>query len=210
MAENDAKQKKILIGIIAVLVVIGAIYLVGNNSKSTSETSSQPAKTSTAKAAKAPGTAEFIKGRALAKENKLKEAFDMFIQAAEKGNIAAMNYAGMYLCNGYGGLQKDISKGIAYLTKAADAGLAAAQVNLGRAYMNPQYGLKRDFDKGLKYIMAAAEKNNGDAMLYMGYNYEVGRGVKKDKAKALEWYDKAVKAGNKAAAKRAEKLRKQQ
>lgn len=209
MAENDAKQKKILIGIIAVLVVIGAIYLVGNNSKSTSETSSQPAKTTAAKV-KAPGAEEFAKGRALTKENKLKEALEMYIQAAEKGSLDGMNYAGMYLCNGYGGIQKDISKGIAYLTKAAEAGYAAAQVNLGRAYMNPQYGLKRDLDKGLKYFMAAAEKNNGDAMLYMGYNYEVGRGVKKDKEKALEWYDKAVKAGNKAAAKRAENLRKQQ
>lgn len=209
MAENDARQKKIIIGIIAVLVAVGAIYLAGSNNN-TPTTSSQPAKTYSAKAAKAPGTEEFLKGRALAKEKKLNEALDMFIQAAEKGNATAMTYAGMYFCNGYGGIKIDVTKGIDYLTKAADMGDDWAQVNLGRAYMNPQYGLERDLDKGLKYFMAAAEKKNGDAMLYMGYNYEVGRGVKKDKEKALEWYDKAVKAGNKAAAKRAENLRKQQ
>ena len=39
MAENDAKQKKILIGIIAVLIVVAALYLVGSNSsKSTVRT----------------------------------------------------------------------------------------------------------------------------------------------------------------------------
>lgn len=199
MAATDSMQKKILMGIIAVLVIVGGIYFVGNNGTKTP----QPSQTSS------NGVEEFRKGRALTKEKKLKEALDMYIQAAEKGNLHGMNYAGMYLCNGYGGIEKDVTKGIDYLTKAADAGFSPAQVNLGRAYMNPQYGLKRDLDKGLKYFLAAAEQNNADAMLYMGFNYEVGRGVEKSKEKALEWYEKAEKLGNKAAKKRADSLRNQ-
>ena len=199
MAATDSMQKKILMGIIAVLVIVGGIYFVGNNGAKTP----QPAQTSD------NGAVEYNKGHALAKEKKYKEALDMYIQSAAKGNRYGMNAAGMYLCNGYGGIEKDVTKGIDYLTKAADAGFSPAQVNLGRAYMNPQYGLKRDLDKGLKYFLAAAEQNNADAMLYMGFNYEVGRGVEKSKEKALEWYEKAEKLGNKAAKKRADSLRNQ-
>lgn len=199
MAVTDSMQKKVLMGIIAVLVIVGGIYFVGNNGAKTP----QPAQTSD------NGVEEFRKGRALTKEKKMQEALDMYIQAAEKGNLRGMYYAGMYLCNGYGEIEKDVTKGINYLTKAADGGNAWAQVNLGRAYMNPLYGLKRDLDKGLKYFLAAADKNNPMAMLYMGYNYEMGRGVEKSKEKALEWYEKAEKLGNEAAKKRADNLKKQ-
>ncbi len=199
MATNEVLQKKIMIAIAAIIVVLGGLYFAGGTKQPT-----QPQQT-----ASASGQEELAKGRALSKEKKYKEALEMYIKAADKGNLNGMNYAGMYLCNGYGGIQKDVPKGIGYLTKAADAGLAAAQVNLGRAYMNPQYGLKADREKGLKYMMMAADKNNSNAMLYIGYYYEAGMGVKKDKEKALEWYAKSEKLGNKAAKKRADNLKNQ-
>ena len=42
MAATDSMQKKILMGIIAVLVIVGGIYFVGNNGAKTP----QPAQTS--------------------------------------------------------------------------------------------------------------------------------------------------------------------
>lgn len=200
MAVNDGMQKKIMIAIAAVIVVLGGVYFMGTANKEPQQTTQKTA---------VSGHEEFVKGRALSKEGKMKEALEMYIKAADKGNLNGMNYAGMYLCNGYGGIQKDVPKGIGYLTKAADAGLTYAQVNLGRAYMNPQYGLKADREKGLNYMTMAAEKNNSAAMLYLGYYYETGMGVTKDKEKALEWYAKSEKLGNKAAKKRADNLKDQ-
>lgn len=196
--ETNMAQKKIMIAIAAVIVVLGALYLFGSGDKGQQTT----AQVST------DAKAEYDKGRELSKAKKYKEALEMYIKAADKGHLAAMNRAGMYLCNGYGDIKKDVTKGISYLTKAADGGNAAAQVNIGRAYMNPQYGLKRDTEKGLKYMNQAAAQNNGDAMLYLGYYYETGMGVEKNKDKALEWYKKAVEHGNKAAQKRADNLKK--
>lgn len=196
--ETNMAQKKIMIAIAAVIVVVGGLYLfsAGDKGQQTTAQVSTDVK------------AEYNKGRALSKEKKYKEALEMYIKAADKGHLAAMNYAGMYLCNGYGGIEKNVAKGISYLTKAADGGLSYAQVNLGRAYMNPQYGLKRDTEKGLKYMNQAAAQNNSDAMLYLGYYYETGMGVEKNKDKALEWYKKAVEHGNEAAQKRADDLKK--
>ena len=199
MATNEGLQKKIMIAIAAIIVVLGGLYFAGGTKQST-----QPSQTTSAS-----GQEEFARGRALSKEKKFKEALEMYVAAADKGNLNGMNYAGMYLCNGYGGIQKDVAKGIGYLTKAADAGLSVAQVNLARAYMNPQYGLKADREKGLRYMTMAAEKNNSAAMLYLGYYYEAGMGVTKDKEKALEWYAKSEKLGNKAAKKRADNLKNQ-
>lgn len=179
MAENDAKQKKILIGIIAVLVVIGAIYLVGNSNSSSNAVSSD-------------GSAEFKRGVELAKEHKFKEALEQYEKAAERGSLSAMNAAGWYLTRGREGVEKDITKGMAYLKKAADAGLADAAYNLGKVYMDPLPGVKRDFEKGIKYISQAAEKGHGLAIYFLGIYYEIGRGVEKDTAKALKLYDKAA------------------
>lgn len=196
--ETNITQKKIMMGIAAVVVVLGALYLFssGNQEQLTTAQVSVDAKD------------EFNKGRALSKEKKYKEALEMYIKSADKGYFPAMNHAGVYLCNGYGDIEPNVTKGISYLTKAADSGLSYAQVNLGRAYMTPQYGLKRDTEKGLKYMNQAAAQNNSDAMFYLGYYYEVGLGVEKNKDKALAWYKKAVEHGNKAAQKRADNLKK--
>lgn len=42
----------------------------------------------------------------------------------------------------------------------------------------------------------AAYNRNGDAQLYMGMLYFYGEGVEKDVEKAVEWWKKAMKAGN--------------
>ncbi|MBR4400803.1 MAG: sel1 repeat family protein [Synergistes sp.] len=199
MAENDAKQKKIIIGIIAVLVVIAAIYLVGNSNGGSNAVSSD-------------GSAEFKRGVELAKEHKFKEALEQYVKAAEKENMQAAYTAGWYLTQGRKGVEKDITKGMAYLKKAADAGRSDAAYVLGKAYMDPLKGVKKDYKEGIKYIKMAAEKGHGTAMYVLGIYYDIGRGVKKDKDKAIEWLEKAAKKSgvktvrDKAAA-RANKIR---
>lgn len=198
MAVTDSMQKKILMGIIAVLVIVGGIYFVGNTNKG-SQLSSD-------------GSAEYKQGIALSKDSKFKEALEQYEKAAEKGNMPAAYMAGVYLTRGRVGIEKDITKGLSYLKRVADAGGKNAAFDLGKAYMDPLKGVKRDYATGIKYIKMSAEKGHGTAMYVLGIYYEIGMGVEKDRQQAIEWLDKAAKTSKvssirtKAAA-RADRLR---
>lgn len=181
--ETNTAQKKIMIAIAAIIVVLGALYLFGSGDKGQQTT----AQVST------DAKAEYNKGLAMAKEKKFKEALGMFEKAAEKNYLPAMHTAGVYLTYGRKGIEKDVTKGISYLTKAADAGYANSSYTLGQIYIKPLKGIKKDIAKGVKYIQVAAEKGHGTAMYVLGIYYEKGTGVAKDKDKALEWYEKAEK-----------------
>ena len=46
-----------------------------------------------------------------------------------------------------------------------------------------------------------AEQGHADAQAYLGYCYDVGKGVTQDYAQAVYWYQKAAEQGNVAALK---------
>ena len=49
-----------------------------------------------------------------------------------------------------------------------------------------------NYQEALKYHRKAAKKGNAKAMYYIGCFYDNGKGVKKDRNKAIEWYKKAA------------------
>ena len=52
-----------------------------------------------------------------------------------------------------------------------------------------------DYAKALKTFDAAAKKNDGCAQFQLGMMYMYGRGIKKDDAKAKEWFKKSAASG---------------
>src|SRR5580704_3722378 len=56
-----------------------------------------------------------------------------------------------------------------------------------------------DFAAALREIMPLAEKGSSNAQTFLGVLYEQGKGLKKDPAKAIEWYRRAAEQGNSAA-----------
>ncbi|MBR4400654.1 MAG: sel1 repeat family protein [Synergistes sp.] len=196
MAEKDAMQKKIIAGLIVVLVLIVCVYMAVNSVSS-------------------DGSAEFKRGVALTEEHKFKEALAQYEKAAGKGNMQAAYRAGLYLTHGRKGVEKDITKGMAYLKKAAETGPSGAAYELGIAYMDSLNGVKKDYKEGIKYIKMAAKKGHGTAMYLLGIYYDIGRGVEKDKDKAVEWLEEAAKKSTRSeirteAAARASKIRSEQ
>lgn len=187
MAESDAAQKKI-IGLIVIIVLMGCVYMALNSVSS-------------------DGSAEFERGVALAKEHKFKDALEQYEKAAGKGNMKAAYIAGWYLTKGRDGIEKDITKGMDYLKKAADAGQKDAAFAFGKAHMDPLKGITKDYDTGIKYIKMAADKGNGTAMYFLGIYYDTGKGVAKDKQKAVEWLEKAAKVSRESAIKAKAKAR---
>lgn len=178
--ENGNKSKLLIIGaIVTIILCLGAVMMLSGGKNSITPTS-------------ANGAIEYKKGTEFAKEGKFKEALDMYEKAAEAGNLNASNAAGWYLTHGRTGVEKDIAKGMSYLKKAADGGHPGSAYALGQAYMGSVSGVKKDVANGVKYIQLAADRGHGTAMYVMGIYCELGIGIKKDKEKALDWYDKAI------------------
>lgn len=59
--------------------------------------------------------------------------------------------------------------------------------------------INQDYTKALTYLLKAAESNDNSAEFLLGYMYEKGHGVEKDKVKAKEWYERSKAHGNKTA-----------
>lgn len=57
------------------------------------------------------------------------------------------------------------------------------------------------FAQEINTLKERAEQGHADAQAYLGYCYDVGKGVTQDYAQAVYWYQKAAEQGNVAALK---------
>ena len=54
---------------------------------------------------------------------------------------------------------------------------------------------KNNFSEAFRWYQKAAEGGELSAFFYMGWSYELGKGVEKDLSKAVEWYEKRLEIG---------------
>ena len=141
--------------------------------------------------------AEYREGMNALKNGDEATAEALFLQAAEKGNTAAMYELG--------NLYFQSPKGFEWMKKAANGGNIDAMLYWGE-YI---YFMKDpDFDKALHWLTKAADKGDVSAMLSLGHLYctEIPPLIHgRDYTKAREWYAKAAEKGDAMAA---EELRK--
>ncbi len=97
--------------------------------------------------------------------------------------------AGSYWESHSGDQKENISLAIRYFQAAADLGLDYGYECLGQIrYMTGEY------DKALDCLQKA-ETLSTHGLFYMGKLYDEGRGVKKDREKAVYYYKKVLEAG---------------
>jgi len=126
-------------------------------------------------------------------------------EAAEQGDAQACYMLSMCYSRGIGGVEKNVEKGIEWLTKAADQGHAQAQWLLGVRYQNAE-GVDRDFVKAVTLFKQSADQNFAEAQFMLGVAYQYGVGVKKDVALATEWFEKAAAQDNEDAREKLDEL----
>ena len=63
-------------------------------------------------------------------------------------------------------------------------------------YRDEKHGLPQDYAKALELFLRAGELGHSDAYCDVGYAYETGRGVERDKKKAKHYYELAAIGGN--------------
>ncbi|MBD5281055.1 MAG: sel1 repeat family protein [Bacteroides sp.] len=83
------------------------------------------------------------------------------------------------------------SEGLRLMETAANAGDKKAA-----DYLGIYYNSKKKYDKAWKYFQSAGSNHIPAALTVMGEMYDGGKGVKKDRTKALEYYRQAALAGD--------------
>lgn len=94
---------------------------------------------------------------------------------------------------GQGGMPKDISKGLDYLTKAATKNNAEAMTLLGDIYSTPESGVPVNYTYAASLYKKAADLGRPDAMTTLGTMYRDGIGVNKDINAAIRLFLSASK-----------------
>ena len=82
------------------------------------------------------------------------------------------------------------------INRLANEGDVDACLTLGYMYLYGENGLEQDAQKAFQYYWMAAEKNDKIALNNLGSLYFSGIGVKKDKKRAVELFEKAAQLGN--------------
>ena len=132
-------------------------------------------------------------------------------KAAHAGNVDAQYELGIMYYEGsihdgeyddwYDILQFEYDDAIFWLSKAANQGNSYALKALGDCYLqfNSESGAihvgEKDEKKAFSYYQKAFEEKCDEALLGLGYCYEVGAGVQKNLEKAYELYSLAHKKG---------------
>jgi TPR repeat protein len=133
------------------------------------------------------------------------EGFRWAKKAADQGHPQGeFQLASCYL---YGdGVAKDEKQGLALLRKAADRGYAAASLRLGFYILQNDMGKAEADAEAVRWFHKAAQQGHAEAQVQMGYCCENGRGVQKDREKAILWYREAYANGEKRGAEYLRKL----
>ena len=78
-----------------------------------------------------------------------------------------------------------------WLKKAAVQGNVEAMYMLGTIYNSCRWGIRHYQKRAFVWFKRAAELGHDEAMFSLCWCYKLGRGTKKNRAKALEWAEKA-------------------
>ena len=115
-----------------------------------------------------------------------KMTIDELTALAEKGDRLAQNYVGICYLIG-DGVEKDLQKAVAWLTKSAEQEYDFAQFNLALCYLDGE-GVEQDLKQAAKLFAKAAEQGHKWSQANLGICYEYGDGVRKNDKKAVEWF----------------------
>ena len=148
-----------------------------------------------------PLTADEIlkKAEAAEQSGKLREALNLFSQAAEMGNAKAQNDLGFYLETGRGTFKMQYPyKAFLWYQKAAQQQYAAAMYNTARC-LERGIGTKKDAMQAVSWYRKAAQAGQLQAQYNLAVCLTKGIGTAKDMKEAVSWYRKAAEQGLKQA-----------
>jgi TPR repeat protein len=132
-------------------------------------------------------------GRPVAGVAGLPELFDALGEAAEQGDVEAMNSLGvLFAANAR--VASDYSMALYWFQRAVDAGSVSAMHNMAHMYLRG-LGVARDYANAFRWFRRAADGGNASAMHSVAAMAENGLGTGRDLPLARSMYHKAAESG---------------
>lgn len=125
----------------------------------------------------------------------LEAEFQSCSEAADTGDIGAMNTLGTMLLNGNRVRVADAKASVRWFKAAAEKGDAAAQFNLGLCYLDGS-GIGQSEETARYWIARAAAQNHPAALGELGTLYRLGRGTEPNLVQACELHMLAARLGD--------------
>jgi TPR repeat protein len=125
------------------------------------------------------------------------ESIACFTRAAQLGFVRAQHLLALTYLEGDAYTPQDISKAVSLLEQAAQQNCREAQYLFAKLHSGENGYLPKNDEKFFYYMQQAAlDENLIDAQIGLGYCYLDGMGVKKNRAKAIQLFEKAAQKGN--------------
>jgi len=131
-------------------------------------------------------------------KHKYHRAFKQLHKLAKQGHPTAQHIVGMMYENGIG-VEKNLSKAVAFYEKSAMQDFGEAQCTIGRMYQQGNAVVVKDAEKARDWLTKAAERNIPEAEYNLGMMHANGDGVPQDVAKASQYLKRASAHGVDAA-----------
>ena len=117
------------------------------------------------------------------------------LHKAQKGEAKAQNELGLRFERGWG-VRQDDTEAIHWFHSSAERGDADGQFNLGRIYSRPHAERSARPGEAMYWLRRAVAQDHAKALGYLGNMHAYGIGVRKDLAKAADWYRRAAERGD--------------
>lgn len=122
-------------------------------------------------------------------------AMRLYSQAAEGGNLEALNRVALMHYRGEAGARQDYSEAVRLFGLAAEQGDRNAQFNLGKLYFEGK-GVEKDPAQAIAYYKHAAENNHILALNTLGALYRIGAKTAADAAQSRRYFERSARFGN--------------
>ena len=122
------------------------------------------------------------------------KAFQLYLQAADGGNIPAeCAVADMYMSGR--GTVMDPAKGLEYFSRAAEKGSGRAMLNIGMMHLIGA-GVPMDSKAAAEWFLRAADAGEAGAFAELGMLYINGEGVEQDIEEGAKWMLRSAESGD--------------
>ena len=125
--------------------------------------------------------------------DELERMYEIFVEAAHRGDAAAQINVAMASLAGWG-TEQNAGAALFWLNEAARQGSPLAYFDLGVLYQNG-CGVRQDYSEAARYFKLGAQTNHAPSQVDLGYLYDQGLGVARDQAQAAAWYRRAAEQG---------------
>lgn len=132
------------------------------------------------------------------------EMFAKILEAAESGDVRAMNDVGDCICESIGTVRTP-DEAAEWYRKAAEAGYAPAQYSLGCMFEEGR-GVKQSYARAMELHLLAAAQGDPSFQYHLGCLFEEGECTPRSMEDAVKWYSEAAKQGHQYAKEALERI----